>query len=112
MKNGSSILEKKFCPKSFQVLERDSGEGYQFVTKDLEKLYCNNTFEGENFKIVYATDESPIAFDNKNIELVKKAANVYYHLTLARNFWINNIKSEYVQNLPQITVRLWSAVVS
>jgi hypothetical protein len=99
--------EAKFCPKKFEVLERDKkGEGYKFETKDLEKLFCTNKFEGENFKIVYATDDEAISFDNENAELVKKAANVYYHLTTARNFWINEIKSDYVGQLPQIIVRL------
>lgn len=99
--------EQKFCDKSFDVLIRDEkGDGYSFQSKKLEKLYCNNSFEGENFKIVYATEEEPIKFDNENAELVKKAANVYYHLTQARDFWINTIKSDYVANMQTITIRL------
>lgn len=98
--------EKKYCPKKFDVLVRDNGDGYFFEAKELEKLYCNDKFEGEDFKIVYATEEEAISFDNENAELLKKAANVYYHLTLAKKFWQSEIKSEYVQKLPQITVRL------
>lgn len=98
---------KKFCEKNFDVLIRDAkGDGYSFQNKKLERLYCNGKFEGENFKIVYATDEEAIKLDNENADLVKKAANVYYHLTVARQFWIDNVKSEYVAKLPQITIRL------
>lgn len=97
----------KFCQKNFDVLIRDDkGEGYSFQNKTLEKLYCTGKFEGENFKIVYATDDEAIKLDNENAELVKKAANVYYHLTVARKFWIDTVKSDYVTKLPQITVRL------
>ncbi|MGZ3787703.1 MAG: hypothetical protein ACXVLQ_04230 [Bacteriovorax sp.] len=102
----SAFAEEKFCPHKFEVLERSKGEGYDFSEKVLDKLYCTNKFEGESFKIVSATDEEAISFDNPNADLVKKAANVYYHLTEAKNFWLNEIKSDYVAQLPQITVRL------
>jgi hypothetical protein len=98
---------QKFCEKGFDVLIRDEkGDGYSFQNKKLEKLFCNGKFEGENFKIVYATEDEAISFDNENAELVKKAANVYYHLTVARNFWINSIKSDFVAELPQTVIRL------
>lgn len=98
--------EVKYCPKKFDVLIRDKGDGYNFESKTLEKLHCTGKFEGENFKIVYATEDEAISFDNENAELLKKAANVYYHLTTARDFWITEVKSDYVKQLPQITVRL------
>ncbi len=72
----------------------------------LEKLYCNNTFEGEHFKIVYSTEDKPISFDHEDKALILKAANVYHHLTIARNFWVDEIKSEFVTTMPQITIRL------
>lgn len=95
-----------YCPKSFPILERDDDDGYRFESRVLEKLYCNNNFEGEHFKIVYSTDDEPISFDHEDPKVVQRAANVYHHLTLSRNFWINEIKSEYVSKLPQITVRI------
>lgn len=96
----------EYCPKEFEVVEREKGDGWSLQKKTLPKLLCTNRFEGENFKIVYATEDEAIAFDNPNPSLIKKAANVYYHLMIARQFWIEEIKSEYVSTLDQITVRI------
>lgn len=103
---GVALAEGRYCPKTFDVLERVGKNEYKFVPKELDKLLCTNSFEGEHFKIVYATEDEPISFDHENKELIKKAANVYHHLTIARNFWINEIKSDYVRTMQQVTVRL------
>lgn len=100
------MAETKYCPKTFEVLERGKGDDVSFQKRELEKLFCNDTFEGEHFKIVYATEDNAIPFNSENSALIKKAANVYHHLTVARNYWINQVKSEYVKKLPQITIRL------
>lgn len=98
--------ESKYCPKKFEVLERTKGDNYIMQERELEKLFCTGKFEGEYFKIVYATEDEAIPFDHENQAIVKKAANVYHHLTVARNFWINEVKSEYVSQLPQIVIRI------
>jgi hypothetical protein len=102
----SAAVATEYCPREFDVIERDKKDGYTFEKRMLDKLFCNETFEGEHFKIVYATENEAIKFNNANTALIKKAANAYYHLTIARDFWINEIKSDYVQGLPQITIRL------
>ncbi|RPJ75473.1 MAG: hypothetical protein EHM20_08870, partial [Alphaproteobacteria bacterium] len=94
------------CPKNFDVLIRDKKEGYDIVNKRLENLFCTDKFEGTYFKIVKGTSEDAIEFGDKDAALVKKAANVFYHLTIARDFWVNEIKSDYVQKIPQIVIRL------
>jgi|GEM_PF-437178 len=96
------------CPAEFEVLERHPGNGsqYGFVKKTLDDLYCTNSFEGKYFKIVYSTEGEAIPFSYANKEVLKKAANVYYHLTRARNYWIKEIKSQYVSELPQTIVRI------
>jgi hypothetical protein len=96
----------EFCPKEFNVLERDKKDGYIFAPRKLEKLFCNESFEGEHFKIVLATEDHAISFNHEDKELLKKAANVYYHLTIARNFWMSEIKSDFVERLPQLVIRL------
>jgi hypothetical protein len=101
-----ALAQDQYCPKKFNVVERDAKSGYSFVPKELEKLHCTNSFEGENFKIVYATDDEAISFDHADKKLVQKAANVYYHLTVARHFWIDQIKSDYVSTMQPLTVRL------
>ena len=103
---GGALAADQFCPKTFNVLEREKGDNYTMVPKQLERLYCNNTFEGADFKIVESTSEEAIPFDHKDPELLKRAANVYHHLSVAKNFWLSEIKSDYVRKLPQITVRL------
>lgn len=102
----SAMADTKYCPKSFEVLERDKKDGYVFVAHELQNLFCKDTFEGEHIKIVYSTEEEAISFNHENKELVKKAANVYHHLTIAREFWIKEIKSDFVEKLPQLVVRL------
>ncbi len=91
--------------EQFEVLER-AEQNYSTFTKlvQLEDLESNNSFDGKYFKIVLKKSNDAIKFSNN--ELKYKAATVYYHLSKARNFWINNLKSEYVKNLKKITVRL------
>ena len=99
-------LASEYCPKDFDVLEREKKDNYSFVPRKLEKLFCKDTFEGEHFKIVLSTSNDAISFNHEDQALVQKAANVYWHLSVARNFWIEEIKSDYVAKLPQITIRL------
>lgn len=93
------------CSKEFDVLIRGKKSKYSIESKKLNNFKCNNTFEGRYFKIVKGTSEEVISFDESD-ELINKAANVYYHLSLARNFWINKVKSQYVRDFEQITIRL------
>lgn len=96
----------EYCPKVFNVLEREKGDDYTLVPRNLEKLFCKDSFEGEHFKIVLSTSNEAISFSHEDKALIQKAANVYWHLTVARNFWTNEIKSSYVEKLPQTTIRL------
>lgn len=102
----ASASDISICPKNFDILVRDQKEGYSFVSKQLDDLYCGSKFEGKYFKIVKGTSDEPIDFNIEDKMLLKKAANVYFHLTEARNYWINEIKSDYVKSLPQTIVRL------
>lgn len=97
---------EELCDALFPVLERRGKKNYEFKLKTLKDLKCKSSFEGKHFKIVYATENDPIPFNAEDQALVQKAANVYHHLTVARDFWVNEIGSEYVRSLPQTTVRL------
>lgn len=103
---GLASANTVICPKNFDVLIRDDKEGYSFISKQLEDLYCGNKFEGKYFKIVKGTSDEAIDFNDPDPKLLQKAANVYYHLTTARNYWLNEIKSSYVKIIPQTIVRL------
>ncbi len=101
-----AMAAQEYCPADFDVVERDNKDGWSFQKRTLDKLFCNDSFEGEHFKIVYATEDQAISFKNSNPALIKKAANAYYHLMIARNFWVENIKSDFVNKLPQVVVRI------
>ncbi|MDO9184349.1 MAG: hypothetical protein Q7U04_18180 [Bacteriovorax sp.] len=73
--------------------------------KILPDLISNDSYNGKYFKIVYGKSNNAISFDEtEDIQL--KAATTYYHLNKARNFFVNIVHSQYVQNLPQIVVRI------
>lgn len=97
------VANNAFSRELFEVLERDGKHGYKVVTQRLEHLSSDNAFEGKYFKVVKEKSNEAISFDD---ELSFKAANVYYHLTIARDYWVNILGSKYVRNLPQMTVRL------
>jgi hypothetical protein len=50
-------------------------------------------------------EDEAISFDD-DPKLVKRAANAYYHLCLAKDYWVNSIKSDYVKTMDQLTIRL------
>lgn len=100
-----AFAQSIYCPSKFKVLERTKKDKYHMVEKELKGLYCGDIFENDNFKVVNGTSEEPIKFTD-DPKLVTKAANVLYHLDIARNYWVNEIKSEHVMKQPKITVRL------
>lgn len=92
------------CKKEFKVLERVGKKGYKLTEQVLDNLDCDSeTFEGKYFKIVFDRTDQAIKF---NSDLKLKAANVYWHLTKARSYWVNELGSSFVKSLPQIVVRL------
>lgn len=97
--------EDKICDIEKKVLIRHKKNKYKILNKKLEDLYCNRGFDGKYFKVVYKKSNEAITF-NDDEELQLRAANVYYHLSKARNFWINEIKSDYVKSLEKIVVRI------
>jgi hypothetical protein len=93
------------CKKEFKVLVKGKKE-YQLKARELDNLLCNNSFDGKYFKIVESTSEDAIKFDNKDELLIRKAANAYYHLSKAREYWVETLKSEYVKDMEQLTIRV------
>jgi len=93
-----AVADDKLCPTNFDVLIRDKGEGYTMQSKTIERLYCTNKFEGPDFKVVYSTEEEAIAFNHENKDLVKKAANVFYNLSIAKHFGLMKSNLTMYQN--------------
>lgn len=71
----------------------------------LTELVSAEAFDGEHFKIVKGKEEEAIRFDADEA-LRFRAATTYYHLTKARNYFVNKLKSEYVANIPKMTIRI------
>ena len=91
---------------SFTILMRQPNSNKTYYTKaEMLDLESDHSFDGKYFKVVKSKGREAVSFDEDE-ETVLKAANVYYHLTKAREFWTNQIKSKTAQELPKITVRL------
>lgn len=92
---------------SFKVLLRQerSNKTY-YAMKELPDLESNNSFDGKYFKVVVGKAKDAVSFEEKDKQLVTKAATAYYHLNAAREFWISKMESDVAAQLPKITVRL------
>jgi hypothetical protein len=71
----------------------------------LTDLVSSEGFDGEHFKIVKGKTEEVIRFDSDK-SLSFRAATAYYHLTKARNYFVNKLKSDYVTSIPKMTIRI------
>ncbi|MGZ3789346.1 MAG: hypothetical protein ACXVLQ_12535 [Bacteriovorax sp.] len=72
---------------------------------ELPNLTSDNSYEGKFFKIVNGKSNEAIRFDDSE-ELQLKAATTYYHLNRARKYFTDVVKSPYVQQMSQLTVRV------
>ena len=70
---------------------------------DITREYC---FEGAYFKIVDGKLDAPICLDHASAEIKLKAATTYYHLSRARQYFVDNLGSTFVESLPQLTIRI------
>lgn len=100
-----STAYAKDCNDSFKVVKRNKRNKIVFSQEKIEGLKCNGKFETADFKVVYQKNDEAIDL-NTDEELALRAANVLYHLNIAKKFWINEMNSEFVQSFDQITVRV------
>lgn len=96
----SQILERKF-----EALVRNDNKKPIVEEVVLEDLISDESFDGEHFKIVKGKSDEAIRFDAEEA-LTFRAATAYYHLTIARNYFINKVKSEYVAKMPKLVIRI------
>ena len=103
----SLFIASSLHAQTFQVLVRqDHSTRTTYRDVELLDLESFDSFDGKHFKIVKGKGKEAVSFNDPDRELVLKAANTYYHLTLARNFWMNKIKSDRPAQIPKLTVRL------
>lgn len=94
-------------PAHHKVLVRvKNSDDQKIVMKRLPDLISENSFEGKHFKVVLGKSNEAIKFIEKDRKLLLKAATVYYHASVAREFFVKTVKSKYVAGLPQIVLRL------
>jgi hypothetical protein len=91
--------------RAFEAVVRSQDNEPQIQQVTLTGLISNDSFDGEHFRIVKGKSDEAIKFDSP-LELTFRAATVYYHLTKAREYFLNTIKSEYVAALPKMTIRI------
>ena len=77
------------------------------VTQDvvLKDLISTDAFDGKHFKIVKGKSNDAIRFVDDEA-LVFRAATAYFHLSKAREYFVTKLKSNYVQNLPKMVIRI------
>lgn len=71
----------------------------------LTNLVSADSFDGEFFKIVKGKEKDAVRFDSDE-HLTFRAATAYYHLMKARTFFIDQVKSDYVKNIPKMVIRI------
>jgi hypothetical protein len=91
--------------RTFKAIVRTESNAAKEAMVELEDLISETSFDGKHFKIVKGKSDEAISFDASE-ELVFKAATTYYHLTIARNYFINKVKSEYVSKTEKMVIRI------
>lgn len=91
--------------KVFRAVVRTENNQAKEQMVVLQDLVSETSFEGMHFKIVKGKSNEAIKFDADEA-LVFRAATTYYHLTKARNYFINHVRSEFVPKYGQMIIRL------
>ncbi len=93
--------------ETFRVLVRqDHSTKTIYKEVELTDLESGDSFDGKFFRIVKGKDKEAVSFHDEDKEVILKAANTYYHLSQAREYWIKKIGSERPDALPKLTVRI------
>lgn len=91
--------------RSFKAVVRTENNLAKEDSVELEDLISDTSFDGKYFKIVEGKNDEAISFDADE-KLVFRAATTYYHLTKARNYFVEKVKSNFVSNQEKIVVRI------
>jgi hypothetical protein len=91
--------------REFEAVIRNRFNYASINQVNLEDLVSDKSFDGLHFKIVKGKSEEAVSFDADK-ELVLKAATTYHHLTIARNYFINQIHSNFVASIPKMIIRI------
>ena len=75
------------------VQVRDAKGNLVPTDMDIPFLHPGRIFEGQHFRIVKGTSDTPISFDDPDSSVVAHAANAYYHLEVARKYLEETVKT-------------------
>lgn len=90
-----------------KIITRNDDMDLVEKTVTFEELDKNGKLEDKSFKIVKAKSKDAIILSEVEDDLERlRAASVYFHLKKAKQYFVETVKSEYVKNLEQVTVRL------
>lgn len=88
-----------------RAVVRDENFNAKICDVSLLNLENEDNYDGKYFKIVLGKNNEAVSFhDSEDIQL--KAATTYFHLNKARDYFVNTVKSEYVNNLPKLIIRI------
>lgn len=81
-------------------------ESHKLIQEEvtLPNMTSTEDFTGRYFKIVEAKNDKPILLNDKNLGL--RACTVYYHLSKAREYFMEKFQDRHVRNLRQLTIRV------
>lgn len=100
-----TIAFSQVSERTFEALVRNDNKKPRVEEIVLTDLVSNDSFDGEHFKVVKGKSEEAIRFD-ADPALTFRAATVYFHLTKARNYFVEKLKSQYVMDLPKMVIRI------
>ncbi|MFY7994460.1 MAG: hypothetical protein ACOVP4_14275 [Bacteriovoracaceae bacterium] len=87
-----------------EAMVRDEKHNLIRQKVSLEDLTSADAFAGRFFKIVSAKDEKPVKLGQGDLSF--RACTVYYHLTKARKYFIENFNDRHVRALKELTIRI------
>ncbi len=91
---------------SARAVVRDAGFNANIKTVQLKHLSSTSRFDGEFFKIVEGKGDEAISLTDADKNLVLRAATTYFHLTKARDYFVEKLNSAYVAGLPKLVIRI------
>ena len=91
--------------RSFEAVVRTENNRARIEAVEMPYLESEDSFDGKYFKIVKGKSSEAIKFTEEK-ELLLRAATSYYHLNKARDYFVQQVKSSFAQDLPKMVIRI------
>ncbi len=101
------FTQSSFAAFKTKVLTRDEDMDLVEKVVTLSAINSEGLLEDENFKVVSGkSNEALILSQIMNEKERMRAASVYFHLMKAKTYFLEEVKSDYVKQMKQLTIRL------